>query len=97
MPMMLSISGTSQAIGATVTARYIYDFDTIIIGYRFAEVIEYSKEQGFSINSKYINNLKEDYVGSGESMESFIENLGKRKRKLSVRASIAPKSLNPLF
>jgi len=76
--LMLSISGTSQATGASVTARRTYNFDTIIVGYRFAEVIEYSKEKGFSINSKYINNLKEDYVGSGEAMEIFIDKLGKR-------------------
>uniref|UniRef100_A0A7S2K8U5 Potassium channel domain-containing protein n=1 Tax=Leptocylindrus danicus TaxID=163516 RepID=A0A7S2K8U5_9STRA len=77
--LILSIGGTSQSSGASVSGRRVYLYEDIIIGWHFNETLEEREDgKGLRVDFSALNCINECFEGSGEAIEDYRD---KRKDK----------------
>ena len=83
--ILVSFNGTSNADGKTVYAHKVYDFDAVIVGYRFVNMM-YRSNRGTTLrtDARLINDVTEQVGGGGEPLEDESNSMSRTRTTLTL-------------
>ncbi|KAL7560430.1 hypothetical protein ACA910_016179 [Epithemia clementina (nom. ined.)] len=69
--ILVSFNGTSNADGKTVYAHKVYEYGSLVVGYRFVNMLYRSKRRGRALrtDARLINDVTEQAGGGGEPLQ----------------------------
>ena len=66
--IIVQLSGTHNSSGSDVYGMHVYEFETVNIGYRFAQMLDVDENGHLFVDTELLNDVREQRGGGGEKI-----------------------------
>ncbi|CAB9499708.1 expressed unknown protein [Seminavis robusta] len=70
--IIVSLSGTQNSSGSAVIGMHVYEFKSLNIGYRFAQMLDVTDDGNLYLDEELLNDVHEQRGGGGEELRGFL-------------------------